>query len=75
MHLVISCVPLRVTLKLAQVALFLDQLGVVVFAVEPSLVCNVVGWADRTTSMGALEAALMICRSIHSNLKKHVPPC
>ena len=59
-----------VTLKLAQVSLFLDQLGVVVFAVEPPLMCDVVGWADRTPAVGAFETALVICSSIHGDLKK-----
>lgn len=62
-----------VTLKLAQVSLFLDQLGVMVFAVEPPLVRDVVRRADRAPSMGALEAALVISSSIYSNLKKHIP--
>ena len=59
------------TLKLAQVALFLDQLGVVVFAVQPTLMRNVVGWAYRAPSMGAFETALVICCSIHGNLKTY----
>lgn len=61
-----------VTLKLAQVSLFLDQLGVVVFAVEPPLMCDVVGWADRTPAMGAFETALVICSSIHGDLLSRI---
>ena len=57
-----------VALELAQVALLLDELEVVVLAVEPSLVRNVVRWADRAPSMAALEAALMVRSSVYRHL-------
>lgn len=66
----IRCILLMFSLKLAQVALFLDELSVVIFAVESALVCNVVGWADYTPSMGAFETALVIRSPIYSNLRK-----
>ncbi|MQM03487.1 hypothetical protein Taro_036264 [Colocasia esculenta] len=47
----------RATFKLTEVSFLLDELDVVVFAVELSLMCYVVGWADGATSMRALEAA------------------
>jgi len=40
----------------------------VVLAIELSLMCNVVGWAYSTSTMGAFETAPMICSSIHSHL-------
>lgn len=57
-----------VTLKLAQVALFLDKLDVVVLAVESSLVRNIVRRADRTPSMAALETALVVRSPIYRHL-------
>lgn len=56
---------LIVTLKLAQVSLLLDELGVVVLAVEPALMCNVVRWADCTPSMCAFETHLVVRSSVH----------
>lgn len=41
-----------------------------VFAVESALMCNVVGWANYTSSMDAFEAALVVRSSIHGNLLK-----
>lgn len=40
----------------------------VVFAVKSTLMCNVVGRANRASSMDAFEATLVIRSSIHSNL-------
>ena len=57
-----------VTLKLAQVALFLDKLDVVVLAVESSLMRNIVRRADRTPSMAALETALVVRSPIYRHL-------
>lgn len=57
-----------VTLKLAQVALFLDKLDVVVLAVESSLMRNVVRRADRTPSMAALETALVVRSPVYCHL-------
>lgn len=56
------------TLELAQITFFFDELIVVMFAVESALMCNVVGWANHTTSMAAFEAALVIRSSINRNL-------
>lgn len=56
------------TLKLAQVSFLLDELGVVVLAVESALMRNVVRWADRTPSMCAFEAHLVVRSTIHRNL-------
>lgn len=55
-------------LELAQITFFFDELIVVMFAVESALMCNVVGWANHTTSMAAFEAALVIRSSINRNL-------
>lgn len=58
----------KVTLKLAQVSFFLDELGMVMFAVEPTFMCYVVRRADHTPSMGTFETAFMVRSSIHCNL-------
>lgn len=42
------------------------------FAVESALVCNVVGWADHTSSMSAFETALVIRSSIYRYLKQRI---
>lgn len=57
-----------VTLELAQVSFFLDELGMVMFAVEPTLMCNVVRRADHTPSMGTFETAFVVRSPIHRNL-------
>lgn len=57
-----------VTLELAQVAFLPDQLGVVVFAVKPALMCNVVRRAYCAASMAAFETTFVVRRSIHRNL-------
>lgn len=56
------------TLELAQVSFLPDELGVVVLAVEASLVRNVVRWTDCAPSMCAFEAHLVVGSSIHRNL-------
>lgn len=58
-----------VALKLAQVAFLLDELNVMVFTIQAPFVCNVVGWADDTSSMSTFEAALVVCSSIYRDLK------
>ena len=62
-----SCL-LVVILKLAEVPLLLDQLDVVVLAVQLPLVRNVVRRADGAPSMAALEAALVVHSVINSDL-------
>jgi hypothetical protein len=57
-----------VILELAEVALLLDQLDVVVLAVELPLVRDVVRRADGASSMAALEAALVVHGVVHGNL-------
>lgn len=57
-------------LELAVVSLLLDELGVVVLAVEPPLMSNVVGRTYRATSMAALEAALVVRCSVDRDLTK-----
>lgn len=54
-----------VSLELAQVAFLLDQLNMVVFAVEAALVCNVVRRANDAPSMAALETTLMVRCPVH----------
>jgi hypothetical protein len=58
-----------IILELAEVPLLLDQLDVVVLAVELPLVRDIVGRADGASSMAALEAALVIHSVVDSNLK------
>lgn len=60
---------LVIILELAEVPLLLDQLDVVMLAVELPLVRDVVGRADGASSMAALEAALVIHSVVDSNLK------
>lgn len=57
-----------VTLELAKVALLLDELGVMVPAVEPSLMGYIVRRAYCASSMSTLEAALVVRSSIHRDL-------
>lgn len=61
-----------VTLKLTVVAFLLEELDMVVLAVELSLMCNVVGWAYSTSSIGAFETALMVWSSINRDLFKRI---
>lgn len=56
-----------VILELAEVPFLLDQLDVVVLAVELPLVRDVVRRADGASSMAALEAALVVHNVVHSN--------
>lgn len=57
-----------IALELAEIALLLDELSVVVPAVQFPLVCDVVGWADHTAPMGAFEAALVVRSPINRHL-------
>lgn len=57
-----------VALKLAVVPFLLEELDVVVLAVELSFMCNIVWWAYGATSMGAFEAASMVWCPINRNL-------
>ncbi|KAJ0078164.1 hypothetical protein Patl1_37372 [Pistacia atlantica] len=57
-----------IILKLAVVSFLLEELNVVMLAIEFSLVCYVVRWADCAPSMAAFEAAPVICSSIYRNL-------
>lgn len=60
-----------VTLELAEIALLLDELSVVVPAVEFPLVRDVVRWADHTPPVGAFEAALVVRSPINRHLYAH----
>jgi len=44
-------------------------LNVVVLAVEPSLMCYVVGWTNGAPSMTALEAAFVVWSPVNGHLK------
>ena len=57
-----------IALELAEVSLSPDELHVVVFAEEHTLMRNVVRWAYSAPSVAAFEAALVVCSPIHSNL-------
>ncbi|KAJ7958266.1 hypothetical protein O6P43_019020 [Quillaja saponaria] len=70
--ILMCCIFSMFTFKLAQVALLLDELIVVVFAVESAFMCNIVGRADHTTSMGAFETTLMLDRRYSYN--QHIFP-
>lgn len=63
---------LLLILKLAVIPFLLEELDVVVFAVELSLMSNVVGRAYDTSTMSALEAASVISCSIHSDLHRRL---
>lgn len=60
---------LRFGLELAVVALLLEELIVMVLAVEPTLVCNVVGRANSAAPMTALEAGFVVRSSINLDLE------
>lgn len=64
-NFLVSCM---VSLKLAEVALFSDELCVVVFAVEFALMCDIVRRAYCATAMGAFEAGFVVRSSIHTHL-------
>lgn len=57
-------------LKLTVVSFLLEQLNVVMLAVEFPLVYYVARWANSATAIGAFEAAPVVCSSIHRNLAK-----
>lgn len=57
-----------VSLKLAEVALFSDELCMVVFAEEFALMCDVVRRAYCATAMAAFEAAFVVRSSVHTHL-------
>ena len=61
-------------LKLAVVPFLLEKLDMVMLAVEFSLMCNVVGWANSTTSMGTLKTAPMVWGPIYCNLEEDHRP-
>lgn len=57
-----------ITLELAQVSFLLDQLNMVMLAIEAPLVSNIVGWANYTASMTTFEATFVVWCSIHRYL-------
>lgn len=57
-----------IALELAEIALLLYELSVVVPAVEFPLVRDVVGWADHAPPVGAFEAALVVWSPINRHL-------
>lgn len=59
---------LAFALKLAEVSFLLDQLQVMVFAIELSFMCYVVRRADCATAMSAFEATLVVHCTIYCNL-------
>jgi len=63
-----SC--LRFILKLAVVSFLLEELNVVVLAIEPSLMCYVVGRTNGAPSMTALEAAFVVRSPVNGDLKR-----
>ena len=66
---------LVIILELAEVPLLLDQLDVMMLAVELPLVRDVVRRADGASSMAALEAALVIHSVVDSYLKNWCECC
>lgn len=56
-------------LELAVVAFLLEELDMVMFAVEFTFMCYIVWWANGTPSMGTLEADLVVYCPVHSNLQ------
>jgi len=61
---------LQVAFELAEVALLLDQLNVVVLAVQSALMPNIVRRAYCAPSLAALEAAFMIGTPVHRHLQR-----
>lgn len=59
-----------ISLELAVVSFHLEELHVVVLAVEPSLMSYVVGRADGAAPMAALEAAFMVRCPINCDLQR-----
>ena len=61
-----------IILELAEVPLLLDQLDVMMLAVELPLVRDVVRRADGASSMAALEAALVVRLAFQRHLNKKI---
>ena len=61
----------RRSLELTVIAFLLEELDMVMLAVELSLMWNVVGRGYSTSSICAFEAALMLCCSVHPHLHFH----